>query len=427
MSTGRGWRCLGKACKVQLYGQARYCPACQVKRTLCQETGCGKPHGGIVGQTRYCPPCRSKRRTKPHKPYNPRWTPEEDAIIRDVYAKHHAREAGALLRARVPTRPNWSVKRRAQVLGACTVRKKEPHWTGPEDAILREFAWMCPERLLHKLKEKGFRRTVTGVAIRMKRLRTRELIDGMTATGLAEMLNIDGHAVARWIEEGKLKAARSGTTGDHHDRWYIATEDIRTFLLANVEIIELSKLERVGSKMWFLELITGGRIAEHEEAAPVPLPGASAPPATAAPVAAGSLTSPDRTVALYGERVTLSALAEISSRSVATLLHRIDGLGLGVEDAAFGEETSGAATAPFSRAPVTPLGTAIGAGLAALMKKHRAKAEHVATWTAFPAPVIVAMLAGSLPMISPALLAAVETLDGEVTVTITPKVRSYDT
>ncbi len=210
---------------------------------------------------------------------------------------------------------------------------------------------------------------------------------------------------------------RSGTTGDHHDRWYITTEAIRRFLFEHYEQVELSKLERVGSKMWFLELITGGRISESGDAVP------SVTPAGAPPSAADAAT-PDRTVPLYGERVTFAALADICGRSVAVLIHRIDGLGLSVEQAAFGEDELDEPTAPTA----LPMGTAIRDQIRALMKRHRAQPRDLASWTGLVPVVVDRLLEGTMPaVVSPALLSVVEQLDGEVTITITPKARSYET
>jgi hypothetical protein len=368
--------------------------------------------------TRFCPPHRASRRKKPRKPHNPPWTEEEDEALRELYGRYNGREIGPHLRARFHTRPGWSLKRRASAIGAATVRKKEPPWSAEEEGLLREWAWMSPERIVVKFRALGYKRTLTAIAIRMKRLGTRKHIDGMTATALSKLMNVDGHTVMRWIADKSIAAERSGTTGDNHDRWYIPTAAIQAFFWAHPEAFELSKIERAGSKMWFLEMVSGGRIREHEDEA---LTGATLP--AVAVDAPGDSTRPARTVPLYGERVTLTALAEISGRSVQTLLHRIDGLGLGVEAAAFGDEGPEASAAAGA---ASPLGAAMGRALTALMKKHKAKPRDLAAWVGVPEPMIVHMMSGTIPTVSPALLTAVEKLDGEIVVTIKPKLRDYD-
>lgn len=407
--TTRGKVRICKRCPNEVEGQAQVCDGCKQKALLCEV--CHQPHGGQLDTTKLCPKCRAKRRGRPRSERNPPWTPEADAIIRDAYANHHARAAGRILRAAFPLRPKWSINRRAATIGAATSRIREPAWSPEEDALLREVAWMTPERICHKLRARGFKRTITAICIRLKRTRIRDQIGGMTAHGLAEQLGVDGKTVLRWIAHGHLRAERTGTTGDNHDRYYIADASIRTFLLEHPEMVELSKLERVGSKMWFLEMITGGRIAENQ--APVPTPAVASSPAA------------ERTVPLAGERVTIAALADICGRSPQVLLHRLDVLGLSVHDAAFGPD-DGSAEAPSSTATSSPATEAVVAQVRALMRKHRARAADLARWTKLPLRLVEQLLEGRLPLFTPTLLAVVETLDGVVDVTIAPRRRAYD-
>lgn len=417
-SLGPGRHCKGKikgvSCNGTVQGQAQLCPKCLQNRTLCQ--GCGKPHGGIPGMTRFCPPCRSQRRRKPHSARNPPFTQAEDAIIREVYATHNSHDAPRILRERWSVRPSWSITRRAQLLGAATIRKKEPRWAAEEDAVLLEHAWMVPERVVLKLKDKGYHRTVTAVSIRMKRMGAREHIDGMSAHQLATMLDVDGHAVTGWIDAKELAAERRGTTGDAHDKWYITTAAVQAFFWAHPERVVLSRLERAGSKMWFLELVSGGRIREHDDG-PAREPASPPTPGEPAVRAEIGLPAPARTVALFGERVTITALAEICGRSSDELLHRIDGLGMSVDGAAFGDGEAASEGAP---APATSLGVEAGKALGALMKRHRAKPKDVAGWTGLPEEMVQRFLTGQVTLLPAALLAAVEKLDGRVAITIEP-------
>ena len=135
----------------------------------------------------------------------------------------------------------------------------------------------------------------------------------MNANGPADLLGVDIHAVLRWIKDGTLHAERSGTRGDNHDAWHMTTADVRTFLLSHPHLYTLTSLERAGSREWFMEMIaprTGGRVVGSVE---------------------------ERLFCLAGERVPLSALVDLSGRSSADILHRIDMLGMSVDEAAFGE------------------------------------------------------------------------------------------
>jgi hypothetical protein len=310
--------CIRTPCQTICYGNQQVCEECKANDLLCKS--CEKPHEGAPGTTKYCKVCRSKRRGRPRHPRNPPWTQAEDALLRKIYRESNAKTLGPLLDEHFGSRPKWSVQRRAQTIGAATVRQRHEPWTSEEDALLRDIAWMTPERIATVLRQKGFKRSITAIGIRLKRYELRSAIDGLSASGLADMLDVDSHLVVRWIQNGWLQSERAGTTGDNHDRWHITTGAVRSFLRAHPEQYELSKIERAGSKMWFLDLITGGIIPEDGET----LPGIALSYATGESLA-------DRTVMLYGERMTLTALADVSGRSVPTLLRRIDGRGMSVE------------------------------------------------------------------------------------------------
>lgn len=401
-------------CREPVFRQAQVCKACRQKEGLCRK--CDEPHGGSP-TTKLCPPCRAKSRTKKRK--NPVWTPVCDAKIRAAYAEYNAHEVIPHLMKVFPKHARWSITRRAQAIGAATVRTKEPRWSEAEDAILQEHAWMSAERIGIKLREGGFSRTVTSIHIRKRRYRLREKIDGMTLNALAEFLDVDIHKAITWQKKGWLKAERYGTSGDNHDHWHVTTEAIRSFFFEHYEQIDLTKLERAGSKVWFLELITFGRMGPNN----VPSQGETGSGATAAPTPAAAAGSEVvRRVPLYGERVTLSALADICGKSEVDLLHRIDGLGMSVHEAAFGED---GASAGEEAGPMSPLTRDLLVQLRALMKKHRAKPAHLAEWTGLPTGVVEGILSGTTTLVSPALCKIVEKLAGEIRVTIDSKQPSY--
>jgi hypothetical protein len=399
-------------CPNIIVGRAAVCETCRVKEGLCKT--CDQPHRGRR-TTKYCPPCRAKRRVKKGK--FPKYTSAEDQRIREVYGgpayrgKRDAGGTGAVDRlVQELKRPRWSIKRRALALGVATTRTKEPVWSEAETALLKEFAWMVPEGIFRKFQAAGFHRTATSIAVMRKRLRAREHIDGMSAQGLAGLLGVDGHTALRWIAQGLLAATRSGGKGDNHDAWYVPNESVRRFLREHPEEIDFGKAERAGSKLWLLEMLTGAAVAAPAEAAnpepPAPgVPRSSPPPAPVAPPLV------ERRVALYGEKVTLGALAQISGRSVAELVERIDDKGMSVNDAAFGPLDANA-----SAFPPNPLALALGGGIRALLKKHRAGPGDLARWTEIPRPLIDGILDGSVPLVAPALALILGALEGELRV-----------
>lgn len=391
---GKGRECNRKGCTTLLYGQQQVCDGCRHGDSLCKVKGCGKPHGGSP-TTKLCPQCRSKSRGRKRGASNPAWTPEDDAKIREIYSKYNNREIGKMARVAFPGRPQWSVKRRATVIGAATVRKKEPPWTPEEVAYLQEIGWMVPERIALLFRRRGFHRTVTAIAIHMKRMRVREGIDGMTATGLADMLGVDNHRVVRWIEEGTLAAERAGTTGDNHDRWHISTAAIRSFLVANPEQYTLTSLERAGSKTWFMELVTGSQSAGESSL---------------------EINQHDRMVSLAGERMPLSALADVCGRDVETLVRRIDGLGMSVEQAAFGGEDI------VDSPTTTELGMAIALKLTTIMEgwsvatiRKKVKDANVSTL------LLNRLLAGNIPLTPPILSTVANLLGYDVRLELIPR------
>jgi hypothetical protein len=70
---------------------------------------------------------------------------------------------------------------------------------------------MSDERIRLKLKAAGYARTVTGIHLKLKRMRFKHDGSFYSAYSLAQALGIDPHAVTRWIKSGHLKAKFRGT------------------------------------------------------------------------------------------------------------------------------------------------------------------------------------------------------------------------
>jgi hypothetical protein len=153
--------------------------------------------------------------------------------------------------------PHWVLKKRARELGLA--RTKELPWSEAELAILSQYAWMSDERIRLKLKASGFARTVTGIHLKLKRMRFKHDGSFYSANGLAQALGIDPHAVTRWIKSGHLKARLRGTARSplqNGDSYVIQEKDIRRFILEHPTEIDLRKVDQ----LWFLDLITKGLV-----------------------------------------------------------------------------------------------------------------------------------------------------------------------
>ena len=118
---------------------------------------------------------------------------------------------------------------------------------------------MSDERIRLKLKSAGYSRTVTGIRLKLKRMRFKHDGSFYSAYSLAQALGIDPHAVTRWIKSGHLKAKLRGTARgpqQNGDSYLIQEKDVRRFILEHPTDIDLRKVDQ----LWFLDLITNGLV-----------------------------------------------------------------------------------------------------------------------------------------------------------------------
>ena len=121
-----------------------------------------------------------------------------DHLIREIYLSPPKAKTrpGIRLLAKKVGMPHWALKKRARELGLA--RTKELPWSERELEILARYAWMSDERIRLKLKAAGYARTVTGIHLKLKRMRFKHDGSFYSASGLAQALGIDSHAVTRW-------------------------------------------------------------------------------------------------------------------------------------------------------------------------------------------------------------------------------------
>ena len=200
-------------------------------------------------------PCRANVRLKRKYVFNE----QIDQRIREIYLSQPDAKCrpGIRLLAKMVCIPHWALKKRARELGLA--RTKEKPWSEPELQILERYAWMSDERIRLKLKAAGYSRTVTGIHLKLKRMRFKEGMSFYSANGLAQALGIDNHTVARWIRAGHLKAKRRGTERTEQqggDTYLIHEKDVRWFILKHPTDIDLRKVDQ----LWFLDVITNGLV-----------------------------------------------------------------------------------------------------------------------------------------------------------------------
>jgi hypothetical protein len=185
------------------------------------------------------------------------FTDQIDHLIREIYlnSRHAKTRPGIRLLAKKVGIPHWALKKRARELGLA--RTKELPWSERELEILARYAWMSDERIRLKLKAAGYARTVTGIHLKLKRMRFKHDGSFYSASGLAQALGIDSHAVTRWIKSGHLKAKLRGTARTEQqngDIYLIHEKDVRRFILEHPTDIDLRRVDQI----WFLDLITNG-------------------------------------------------------------------------------------------------------------------------------------------------------------------------
>src|SRR5271167_1001319 len=185
------------------------------------------------------------------------FTDQIDQLIREIYLSHRDAKTRSGIRplARKVGMPHWALKKRARELGLA--RTKELPWNEPELEILARYAWMSDERIRLKLKAAGYARTVTGIHLKLKRMRFKHDGSFYSANGLAQALGIDSHAVTRWIRSGHLKAkfrSTARTEQQNGDIYLIHEKDVRRFILEHPTEIDLRKVDQ----LWFLDVLTNG-------------------------------------------------------------------------------------------------------------------------------------------------------------------------
>ena len=118
-------------------------------------------------QVACCDPCLTKVQCRRKYVF----TDQIDQLIREIYLNHRDAKTrpGIRLLSKKVGMPHWALKKRARELGLA--RTKELSWSERELEILARYAWMSDERIRLKLKAAGYARTVTGIHLKLKRMR----------------------------------------------------------------------------------------------------------------------------------------------------------------------------------------------------------------------------------------------------------------
>ena len=151
--------------------------------------------------------------------------------------------------------PRWKVTRYAIRKGWIPKQKKEPAWSDAELRILKKHAQHCPETIQKYLTARGFKRSVTGIVLKRRRMRLVANLDGQSAWSLAMCLGEDVHFVMTQIRSGRLKASvrkLHRTPQQGGNPYLIKDRDVRDFIVGNVNLIDLRKTD----KYWLIDLLS---------------------------------------------------------------------------------------------------------------------------------------------------------------------------
>lgn len=150
--------------------------------------------------------------------------------------------------------PRWKITRYALSQGWIAKQPWAPIWSDQETELLQKLARYSPQVIQRKMAEKGIRRSVNGIVIKMKRMKMAQNIPGHSSRDVARCLGVDDHFVTAAIRRGRLKATRRGTARTEcqgGDMWYILDHNLRKYVLEYLNEIDIRKVD----KYWFVDLI----------------------------------------------------------------------------------------------------------------------------------------------------------------------------
>jgi hypothetical protein len=144
------------------------------------------------------------------------------------------------------------------------VKPKDPVWSRTELKLLEKYAHLSPERIQVYMDKAGFHRTVVSIRLMRKRRNAHKGAPYYSATAVAKLLGCDVHKFDReWLikypDELKYEmkgTARRADSGQRGDVKLFHIDTLRDFFCNHPEEIDLGKVD----KIWFLWLITKGRV-----------------------------------------------------------------------------------------------------------------------------------------------------------------------
>lgn len=142
------------------------------------------------------------------------------------------------------------------------VRGRKAVWSDEATAILENLEGMGVQAMYKRLRIAGYEFTISQIATKVNLMGlTRVDESTMTANAVARMLDVDVHAVMRWIRTGALGAKRrKNYTGGDGRAWEITPGAFREFVLNYTSEIDLRRVQPAYQSL-FIDLVAGGNRA----------------------------------------------------------------------------------------------------------------------------------------------------------------------
>lgn len=187
--------------------------------------------------------------------------PDMDERIRAGWAQMDGKKRGALnALADALGVPRWWLGKRMVKLGLdVTPHRKEPPWTAAEEALMGRVPLHDLDRSAAIFREHGFHRTAIAIGVKAKRmaLSRRATHTTLSAVAAAGIAGFDPKNLGTMIHRGEIAAVRRDDRRlpqQGGSRWMIEKDELRRFIVANLERIDLRKVD----KFAFVDLLVGG-------------------------------------------------------------------------------------------------------------------------------------------------------------------------
>lgn len=126
------------------------------------------------------------------------------------------------------------------------------NWSNEEDEIIERFNHLSNKKITKLLRSQGYNRSYYAVCYRRDRLKINyENIDNIKTTELALLFGVTYKTILCWIKIHGLKAKKVDEFS-----YTVTRKNLKEFIIENPTKIDLYKIHKASSTVWFIDLIT---------------------------------------------------------------------------------------------------------------------------------------------------------------------------